>query len=177
VYAAEEYYASGKKKSGTSPIEQISLVYGAQAVVISVDPRRVYVKDPSSTTHKTVKASVVGPGGEEWCWYQCSVKGGREMRDLDAHQLCLACQELGAGEILLNCVDQDGTNAGYDIAFVRSIAETVTIPVIASSGAGRVEHFSQVFDETRVSRVYFLALRMSLTCFQLPCMQPRRTLL
>lgn len=55
---------------------------------------------------------------------------------------------MGAGEILLNCIDKDGTNSGFDIALVRDVKSAVQIPVIASSGAGKVEHFSEVFAKT-----------------------------
>lgn len=58
-----------------------------QAVVVSIDPKRVYVADPSATTHTCVKAATPGPAGEQWCWWQCTVKGGREGRDVDAVQL------------------------------------------------------------------------------------------
>ena len=76
--------------------------------------------------------------------------GGREGRELDALQLAMACEELGAGEILLNCIDRDGTKLGFDIELIRLIADAVSIPVIASSGAGCVEHFSEVFENTDV---------------------------
>jgi glutamine amidotransferase/cyclase len=82
------------------------------------------------------------------CWYQCTVKGGREGRGVDALQLAQTCEKLGAGEILLNCIDKDGTNSGFDIELVKHISESVSIPVIASSGAGKVEHFSEVFEKT-----------------------------
>ena len=72
------------------------------------------------------------------------MKGGREGRDVDAMQLAQVCEKLGAGEILLNCIDKDGTNSGFDIELVKHISESVSIPVIASSGAGKVEHFSEV---------------------------------
>jgi glutamine amidotransferase/cyclase len=150
VIAAENYYKNGGKLDGSSAIESISKVYGNQAVVISVDPRRVYVKDPSETTHATVKAIKPDADGREYCWYQCSIKGGREFRDLDVVQLVKACEALGAGEILLNCIDQDGTNSGYDTALISQVKQAVSIPVIASSGAGKVEHFSEVFDKTNV---------------------------
>jgi glutamine amidotransferase/cyclase len=78
------------------------------------------------------------------------VKGGREGRDIDALQLTQVCEKLGAGEILLNCIDKDGTNSGFDIELVKHISESVSIPVIASSGAGKVEHFSEVFEKTDV---------------------------
>lgn len=87
VEAAEQYYASGCKLSGTTAIEEISRVYGKQAVVVSIDPRRVYVADPSEMAHTCVKASKPGPNGERWCWWQCTVKGGREGRDIDAVQV------------------------------------------------------------------------------------------
>ena len=69
---------------------------------------------------------------------------------MDAMQLAQVCEKLGAGEILLNCIDKDGTNSGFDIELVKHISESVTIPVIASSGAGKVEHFLEVFKKTNV---------------------------
>ena len=149
VFIVEEYLRTGNM-TGTSSIEQISRVYGNQAVVISIDPRRVYVHDPDATEHNTIKTKFAGPNGEEYCWYQCTVKGGREGRDLDALQLAQVCEKLGAGEILLNCIDKDGTNSGFDIELVKHISENISIPVIASSGAGKVEHFSEVFEKTDV---------------------------
>jgi len=147
VAIVEEYRNTGTK-TGRSSIEQISQVYGNQAVVISVDPRRVYVRSPAETARHTIKTEFPGPNGEEYCWYQCTVKGGREGRDVDALELAKTCEELGAGEILLNCIDKDGTNSGFDLELIRHIKEAVSIPVIASSGAGRVEHFSEVFEKT-----------------------------
>ena len=147
VYAALEYLKTGKKTTKSS-IEQISQVYGAQAVVISVDPRRVYVKDPRDTDHATIKTATAGPRGEEYCWYQCTVKGGREGCDLDVVQLVQTCQELGAGEILLNCIDKDGTNSGFDLELISMVKKSVSIPVIASSGAGNAAHFVDVFTQT-----------------------------
>lgn len=149
VYVAEKFLEDGKK-SGTSSIEQISLVYGAQAVVISVDPRRVYVKSPDDTERHTIKTSKRGPAGEEYCWYQCTVKGGREGRNLDVIELVQSCERLGAGEILLNCIDKDGTNSGFDLELINHVRTAVTIPVIASSGAGAPEHFVEVFKHTDV---------------------------
>jgi glutamine amidotransferase/cyclase len=147
VYVVEEYMKTGIK-TGSSSIEQIANVYGNQAVVISVDPRRVYVNSPSETSHSTTRTAFPGPDGEEYCWYQCTVRGGREGRDVDAVQLARACEELGAGEILLNCIDRDGTNSGFDAELINLVRDAVSIPVIASSGAGKVEHFSEVFEKT-----------------------------
>ena len=82
-------------------------------------------------------------------WLLCIV-GGPESLDVDALQLAQTCEKLGAGEIFLNCIDRNGTNSGFDIELVRHISEGVSIPVIASSGAGKVEHFSEVFKKTDV---------------------------
>ncbi len=147
VYTVEAFLESGQA-TGMSAIEQISAVYGAQAVVISVDPRRVYVSDPEQTKHRVLQTSLPGPGGERYCWYQCTVRGGREGRDVDVVQLVTACERLGAGEILLNCIDRDGTNSGFDLELINHVKEQVQIPVIASSGAGSTEHFVEVFTWT-----------------------------
>lgn len=147
VLIAEKYLERGKA-TGESAIEEISRVYGNQAVVISIDPKRVYVKSPSDVRHYVIETSIPGPNGERFCWYQCTIKGGREPRDLDAVTLARVAEELGAGEILLNCIDRDGTNLGFDIELINAVKGAVTIPVIASSGAGSPEHFYEVFTKT-----------------------------
>lgn len=91
-----------------------------------------------------------GPAGQRFAWYQCTVKGGREGRPLCAHRLASAVEALGAGELLVNCVDNDGQKAGFDEELLATICAAVRIPVIASSGAGAPEHFSSVFTHTRV---------------------------
>jgi glutamine amidotransferase/cyclase len=149
VAAVEEYLATGKATGG-SAIEQIARVYGNQAVVISVDPRRAWVSRPGEVPHTVVRSETPGPNGERWCWFQCTVKGGREGRPVDAVRLAAVCERLGAGEILLNSIDRDGTGAGFDLQLIRAVKEAVSIPVIASSGAGRVEHFAEVFEQTGV---------------------------
>jgi glutamine amidotransferase/cyclase len=148
VLIVEEVLQTGRA-TGTSSIEQIARVYGNQAVVISVDPRRVYVKTPDAVKHHTIETAVPGPEGEKFCWYQCTIRGGREGRDLDAVTLARVCEQLGAGEILLNCIDRDGTNSGFDLELINAVKEAVSIPVIASSGAGNPQHFLEVFTRTR----------------------------
>lgn len=150
VFAAEEYLKTGVKTGKTS-LEQISYVYGNQAVVVSIDPRKVYLQNPDDVPFKAVKLNHPGPRGEQYAWYQCTVNGGREGRPIGAYELAKAVEELGAGEILLNCIDCDGQGQGFDIDLVKLISEAVNIPVIASSGAGAVEHFSQVFEQTSAS--------------------------
>ncbi len=146
--AIVEAYRKTGRKSGASAIETIARVYGSQAVVISIDPRRVYVHAPDEVPHSVIETALPGPQGQKYCWYQCTVKGGREGRDLDAVSLARACEELGAGEILLNCIDRDGTNTGFDLELINAVKSAVNIPVIASSGAGCADHFLDVFQHT-----------------------------
>jgi glutamine amidotransferase/cyclase len=148
VIAAEEYYGRGKKLSGKTAIEQISKAYGNQAVVVSVDPKRVYVESRGQTHHHTIKTQFPNSAGQDICWYQCTIKGGRESRDLDVRQLVQSVEAMGAGEILLNCIDKDGSNSGFDLELIRDVKDAVKIPVIASSGAGQPSHFEDVFSKT-----------------------------
>ncbi|WP_319588389.1 imidazole glycerol phosphate synthase subunit HisF [uncultured Desulfobulbus sp.] len=148
VLIVEEVLKTGKA-TGLSSIEQIARVYGNQAVVISIDPRRVYVDSPDAVKHKIIETAIPGPNDEKFCWYQCTIKGGREGREVDAVTLAQVCEQLGAGEILLNCIDRDGTNSGFDLELINAVRSAVTIPVIASSGAGCAEHFREVFTRTK----------------------------
>lgn len=149
VSIAENYYANNKQKTGKTSIETISATFGNQAVVISVDPRRKYISDPSETSMDTIRIndpSKYGPNGEKYCYYQVTSQGGRKTHELGALELCLACEDLGAGEILLNSIDHDGSNKGYNLELLKQVKENVSIPVIASSGAGKPEHFQEVFE-------------------------------
>ena len=148
VMAAERYFENGRCLSKTTAIETISAAYGNQAVVVSVDPKRVYVKSPDDTGHYTIKTQYPGPLGEKHCWYQCTIKGGREGRDIDVRQLVTAVEAMGAGEILLNCIDKDGSGGGFDLELINHVKDSIRIPVISSSGAGNPEHFEQVFAQT-----------------------------
>lgn len=173
VLEAEAYWARGSGSGdgsgdGSGAIETIARHYGRQAVVVSVDPRRVYLPvrgggEDGSACGPEADAAVAaghhlvqvapkdaGPAGERWCWYECTVRGGREGRPLCAHRLAVAVEALGAGELLVNCVDNDGQKGGYDEALLASLKAAVRIPVIASSGAGAPEHFVSVFAATGV---------------------------
>eukprot|EP00537_Pseudo-nitzschia_pungens_P001370 CAMPEP_0172373656 /NCGR_PEP_ID=MMETSP1060-20121228/52702_1 /TAXON_ID=37318 /ORGANISM="Pseudo-nitzschia pungens, Strain cf. cingulata" /LENGTH=563 /DNA_ID=CAMNT_0013100051 /DNA_START=214 /DNA_END=1905 /DNA_ORIENTATION=+ len=154
VHAAESLIARNGEKTGESSIETISRVYGAQAVVISIDPKRVYVSSKDDVDDKHVVVDLDdgsnGPNGEKFCWFQCTVKGGREERDICAVTVARSAQKLGAGEIMLNCIDMDGQGNGFDLPLMRAVSGAVSIPVIASSGAGNEGHFVEVFTKTDV---------------------------
>ena len=149
VTATEGYLENGKVLTGKTAIESISAAYGNQAVVVSIDPRRIYVKSSKDTTHHTIKTNHANAFGEEYCWYQCTVNGGREGRDVDVLQLAQAVEAMGAGEILLNCIDRDGSSRGFDLELINDVKASIRIPVIASSGAGNPAHFEEVFAHTR----------------------------
>ncbi|MFN2138239.1 MAG: imidazole glycerol phosphate synthase subunit HisF [Candidatus Promineifilaceae bacterium] len=102
-------------------ISQGAWEFGSQAIVVAIDARRL------------------PDGDNRWEVY---VRGGREPTGLDAVQWAARVEELGAGEILLTSMDGDGTKAGYDIALTRAVADAVSIPVIASGGAGTLAHFA-----------------------------------
>ncbi|KAF8592035.1 imidazole glycerol phosphate synthase HisHF [Ramaria rubella] len=147
VIAVEKLFASGGVPSGHSAIETIAHAYGRQAVVVSADPRRAYV-DVNTYTGSQMDEIVRGENGKAW-WYQCTVSGGRETRPLGVVQLARGVERLGAGEILLNSIDRDGTGVGFDLELIRLVKAAVRIPVVASSGAGSAAHFVEVFQETR----------------------------
>ena len=99
--------------------------FGSQAIVVAIDARR-------------------RSNGQGW---EVFVRGGREATGLDAIEWARRVEALGAGELLLTSMDGDGTQEGYDIALTRAIARAVSIPVIASGGAGRLEHFTAALTE------------------------------
>ncbi|KIL70901.1 hypothetical protein M378DRAFT_95663 [Amanita muscaria Koide BX008] len=148
VYAVERLRESGRP-DGTSAIETIAHAYGRQAVVVSIDPRRVYV-DPDTYDGPYKDEVITENGREKAWWYQCTVSGGREARPLSVVQLAQGVDTLGAGEILVNSIDRDGTGLGFDLDLVKLVKKHVRIPAVASSGAGSKGHFVQVFSETHV---------------------------
>ncbi|KAG9100463.1 Histidine biosynthesis bifunctional protein hisB [Ceratobasidium sp. UAMH 11750] len=144
----------GQTMDGKSPMETISYAYGRQAVVVSIDPRKVYVTDPTDHSEELVVGkNAISARPEEqdkmW-WYQATTQGGRTNRPLSVVQLARGAEKLGAGEILLNSIDRDGTNIGYDLDLIKLVRDAVNIPVVASSGAGKPADFVEVFEKTGV---------------------------
>ena len=104
-------------------VAEIADRFGNQVLVLSVDARRT------------------AAGGTD-SGFEVTTHGGRKSAGLDAIAWATRAAELGAGEILLNAMDADGTQDGFDLELIRAVRREVTIPVIASGGAGRVEHFA-----------------------------------
>jgi len=105
-------------------ITQGARAFGSNAVVVAIDARRRV-------------------GGSQLTW-ETTTHGGRRRTGLDAIEWAVECERRGAGEILLTSMDCDGTKAGYDVELTKTVADAVSIPVIASGGAGALEHFYDV---------------------------------
>jgi cyclase len=106
-------------------VAEIADRFGNQVLVLSVDARRA-------------------PGTDSG--FEVTTHGGRKSAGLDAIAWARQACELGAGEILLNAMDADGTRAGFDLDLIRAVRREVTVPVIASGGAGAAEHFPPAVD-------------------------------
>ncbi|MBP7140320.1 MAG: imidazole glycerol phosphate synthase subunit HisF [Opitutaceae bacterium] len=110
--------------------------FGSQCIVVAIDAKRE-------------------PDGKSWRVY---THGGRNPTDLDATRWARQVVELGAGEILLTSMDADGTKAGYDCALTRAVSDAVSVPVIASGGAGELSHFAEALTAGGASAVLAASL-------------------
>ena len=115
-------------------INEASQKFGSQCVVVAIDAK-----------HK----------GDSWEVY---INGGRVPMGIDAVEGAVECEKRGAGEILLTSMDEDGQKKGYDLALTRAVSERVNIPVIASGGAGALEHFYDAFTEGKADAVLAASL-------------------
>jgi cyclase len=131
--------------------------FGSQCIVVAVDAKRV-------------DGNLTGASGEKWfsdprlndvclkvpargLTWAISTHGGRRMKLMNAVKWSKKMEELGAGEIMLTSMDKDGTKDGYDIELTRAISETVSIPVIASGGAGTLEHLYEALADGKADAV------------------------
>jgi glycosyl amidation-associated protein WbuZ len=117
-------------------IADASRRFGNQCIVVAIDAKRE-------------------PDGKSWRVY---THGGRNPTELNAVDWAKKAVSLGAGEILLTSMDRDGTGDGYDVPLTRAISDAVEVPVIASGGAGKMDHFAEVLDEGRASAVLAASL-------------------
>lgn len=117
-------------------IREAAEKFGSQCVVVAIDAKR----------------------REDKSGWDVYVAGGRINTGLDALEWAKKAEELGAGEILLTSMDCDGTKAGYDLELTKTISENVSIPVIASGGAGSMEHFYQAFEDGKADAVLAASL-------------------
>ena len=115
-------------------IKEASQKFGSQCVVAAIDAKR---------------------NGDSWEVY---LNGGRVPTGLDAIEWAVKCEKLGAGEILLTSMDEDGQKNGYDLELTKAVSERVNIPVIASGGAGALEHFYDALTEGKADAVLAASL-------------------
>jgi cyclase len=127
-----------------SLLTEMARAYGSQCVVLSIDAKRVSPLPPNGAGPiDAVGSTEGGPEAARPRWHAFS-HGGREDTGIDAVAWAIQAVELGAGEILLNSIDADGTGAGYDLELTRIILEAVPVPVIASGGAGNLDQIARV---------------------------------
>jgi cyclase len=129
--------------------------FGSQCIVVAIDAKRVNANMSEATGEPWCDDRSLGsvclhphdtpPPGGEGCVWAISTHGGRQMKLIDAIQWAKKIEELGAGEIMLTSMDMDGTKDGYDIELTCAISEAVSIPVIASGGAGTPGHLYEAF--------------------------------
>ena len=142
IRTAEDFRAvlrtgADKVSINSAPLQRPQLIteaaerFGSQCVILSIDAKR----RPNS------------PGGKPG--WECYINGARVPTGVDVVDWARRGEELGAGEIILNSIDADGTMQGYDIELCRAVADAVRIPVIASGGAGAPEHICQALTEGR----------------------------
>jgi imidazole glycerol-phosphate synthase subunit HisF len=117
-------------------IRTASARFGAQCIVLAIDAKRE-------------------PDGKSWRVY---THGGRNPTELDAEAWAKQAVDLGAGEILLTSMDCDGMKTGYDVALTRAISDAVSVPVIASGGAGELPHFAEALNAGKASAVLAASL-------------------
>ncbi|MCH8280502.1 MAG: imidazole glycerol phosphate synthase subunit HisF [Chloroflexi bacterium] len=130
-----------------SLVKQGAAQFGNQCIVVAVDAKRV---SPTPASEQSSRGDLSLDEASQWEVY---THGGRTPTGLDAVKWAVRAVEMGAGEILLTSMDADGHLAGYDLALTRTVSQAVTVPVIASGGAGELDHLYQAFTEGKADAV------------------------
>jgi imidazole glycerol-phosphate synthase subunit HisF len=128
--------------------------FGSQAIVVAIDARRV--REGGETEGGGEEATIAQSPAlplSPFLRFEVYTHGGRKRAGIDAIEWAKQVEELGAGEIMLTSMDRDGTRDGYDIELTRAVAQSVSIPVIASGGAGTLEHLYEALTDGEASAV------------------------
>ncbi len=147
---------------GIRSVDDFNALLRAGADKVSVNSAAVHRPDLISEAaykfgSQCVVAAIDAKRRPEGGW-EVYINGGRKPMGLDAVQWAVECERRGAGEILLTSMDGDGQKKGYDLALTRAVSESVGIPVIASGGAGALEHFYDAFTEGKADAVLAASL-------------------
>ena len=135
--------------NGPALVSEGAARFGNQCIVVAIDAKRVGAAgraEPGATADEDLSLN-------DTSGWEVYTRGGRTPTGIDAVQWAVRAVELGAGEILLTSMDADGQQTGYDLALTRAISDAVPVPVIASGGAGNLEHLYQALDEGRADAV------------------------
>ena len=130
-------------------IKQGAREFGSQCIVVAVDAKRQATGYRLQATGKNLKPEACNL---KLAW-EVYTYGGRKSTSIDALEWAKKVEDLGGGEILLTSMDRDGTKKGYDLELTKAISEAVNIPVIASGGAGNLEHLYQALNEGKADAV------------------------
>lgn len=151
---AEKVFIPLTVGGGIKTVDDFKDILRAGADKISVNSAAI--RNPNIVTEaarkfgsQCVVVAIDGKKREDSTGWNVYINGGRIDTGLDAVEWAKRVEKLGAGEILLTSMDADGTKNGYDIEFTKAIIDSVNIPVIASGGCGKLEHFSKVFKESK----------------------------
>lgn len=117
-------------------VRKLANIFGKQCVVVAIDAKR---------NRNLMKGKIMVETAEGEVWFEVFTYGGRRSTGIDAVNWAMQAEKLGAGEFLITSMDCDGTEDGFDLELTRMISERVNVPVIASGGAGKPEHFLEAF--------------------------------
>lgn len=142
---------------GIKTIEDMRLILGAGADKVSINSESVrnpdFIKEAASKFgSQAVVAAIDAKSNGDGSW-RVMISGGKKETGLDAIKWAKQMENYGAGEILLTSMDRDGTKDGYDVALTRAVSEAVSIPVIASGGVGKIEHFLEGLTSAKAAAV------------------------
>ena len=160
---AKEVFIPFTVGGGIRTVEDFRTILNAGADKVSVNSAAIknpqLIKDAAEKFgSQCVVCAIDAKRREDGTGWDVYLNGGRVNTHIDALEWAIKVQELGAGEILLTSMDCDGTKAGYDLELTRTISENVSIPVIASGGAGEMKHFLEAFNEGKADAVLAASL-------------------
>ena len=132
-------------------LTELMTVFGKQCIVIAIDAKRNYSLDSDSDSSADTRTIFHDENdNNKKFWFEVFIYGGKQSTNLDVIQWAKKATQLGAGEILLTSIDQDGTKDGYDTQLTKAVVDAVSVPVIASGGCGKPEDIRDIFKKSNV---------------------------